>query len=112
VLEPDTPLKLRENFSIHLQSKGFVKRILDCICGPFDRRDRKTLSSKFGLDIFPEPLRKASWTPSRRSQRSSERGDGCCETGAAQGADSAFEAGADGAHAGREIYLIEGLVDM
>jgi hypothetical protein len=28
------------------------------------------------------------------------------------GADSASEAGADAAHGGREIYLIEGLIDM
>jgi hypothetical protein len=35
------------------------------------------------------------------------RRDGCCETGAARGADSAFEAGADAAHGGKEIYLIE-----
>jgi hypothetical protein len=33
-------------------------------------------------------------------------------SGAARGADSAFEAGADAAHGGKEIHLIGGLVDM
>jgi len=33
----------------------FYMGILDRICGPFDHRDRKTLSGKFHLDIFPQP---------------------------------------------------------
>jgi hypothetical protein len=40
---------------INLRSKGFVERILDRLCGPFDHRDRKTLSGKFGLSLFPQP---------------------------------------------------------
>src|SRR5580704_2856415 len=39
----------------HLQGKGFVERILDRPCGPFDHRDRKTLSGKFCLSLFPQP---------------------------------------------------------
>ena len=40
---------------IYLQSKGFVEGILDCICGSFNHRNRKTFSGEFGLDIFPQP---------------------------------------------------------
>src|SRR5271165_207104 len=40
---------------IHLDSKGLVERTLDRLCCPFDHRDRKTLSGKFGLGLFPQP---------------------------------------------------------
>ena len=40
---------------IHLQSKGFVEWILDCIGSAFDQRNTDTLSSTFPLDIFPQP---------------------------------------------------------
>src|SRR5271169_7047039 len=40
---------------IHRHSQGFVERILDRLCGPFDHRDRKTLSGKFGLGLFSQP---------------------------------------------------------
>src|SRR5260370_24824440 len=40
---------------IHLQSKSFVERILDRLSSPFNHRNRKPFSGKFGLGIFPEP---------------------------------------------------------
>ena len=39
---------------IHLRSKGFVERILNRLCGPFNHRDRKTLSGKLRLSP-PQP---------------------------------------------------------
>jgi len=40
---------------IHLHGQSFVKRTLDRLYGPFDHRDRKTLTCKFGLGLFPQP---------------------------------------------------------